>query len=84
MVLTGVNVDHDQFVELAQKHFVGAQTSWDGVEPVAVDESISQYTSGEVRVCSQYISVYFRVCSSISQYTSGYVLVYLSILQGMF
>lgn len=50
MVLTGVNVDHQQLVQLAREHFVDAKTSWDGVQPRGVDQSISQYGSSEVRV----------------------------------
>ena len=50
MVLTGVNVDHDAFVELARKYFVDAPTSWEGVEPRPVDQSVAQYTSHDVKV----------------------------------
>ena len=52
MVLAGVNVDHDQLVELAQRNFVDPPTSWEEVEGKPVDQSISQYTSGEVKVRS--------------------------------
>lgn len=51
MVLTGVNVNHQQLVELAREHFVGARTSWEGVESRGIDESISQYNSYDVKVC---------------------------------
>ena len=47
MVLTGVNVDHQQLLDLANQHFVGAKTSWEGVESRRVDQSIAQYTSYE-------------------------------------
>lgn len=50
MVLTGVNVDHEAFVDLARKHFVDAPTSWEGVEPKPVDQSVAQYTSHDVKV----------------------------------
>lgn len=50
MVLTGVNVDHQQLVALARKHFVGAQTSWEGVESREVDASIAQFNAGEMEV----------------------------------
>ena len=50
MVLTGVNVDHDSFVDLAQKYFVDVPTSWEGVEPKPVDQSVAQYTSYDVKV----------------------------------
>ena len=51
MVLTGVNVDHDHLVDLAQRYFVNPSTSWEGVKGKPIDQSISQYTSGEVKVC---------------------------------
>lgn len=57
IVLTGVNVNHDQLVELAEKYFVDSPTSWDGVEPRPVDSSISQYTAGQVKVCSNSSSM---------------------------
>ena len=50
MVLTGVNVDHQQLVDLARDHFVDPRTSWEGVESREVDGSIAQYNSGEVKV----------------------------------
>ena len=50
MVLTGVNVDHETFVDLARKHFVDAPTSWEGVEPKPIDQSVTQYTSHDVKV----------------------------------
>ena len=51
MVLTGVNVDHNRLMDLAQRYFVDPSTSWEGVEGKPIDQSISQYTSGEVKVC---------------------------------
>lgn len=51
MVLAGVNVNHEEFVRLAEEHFVNAPVSWEGIErPPLVDHSISQYTGGEMRV----------------------------------
>ena len=50
MVLTGVNVDHGQLVELARQHFVGADTSWREVKGRSIDNSLSQYTSADVKV----------------------------------
>lgn len=50
MVLTGVNVDHESFVDLARKYFVDVPTSWEGVEPKPVDQSVAQYTSYDVKV----------------------------------
>ena len=50
MVLVGVNVDHAQLVELAEEHFVDPQTSWSNVSTSPVDESISQYTGGMIKV----------------------------------
>ena len=53
MVLVGVNVQHNQLVELAKQHFVSPRTSWEGVEPGPVlDASTCQYTGGEVKVSS--------------------------------
>ena len=53
MVLVGVNVEHNQLVELARQHFVSPRTSWEGVEAGPVlDTSISQYTGGEIKVSS--------------------------------
>ena len=50
MVLTGVNVDHESLVDLARKYFVDAPTSWEGVEPKPIDQSVAQYTSHDVKV----------------------------------
>ena len=50
MVLVGVNVDHTQLVKLAEEHFVDPQTSWSDVSTSPVDESISQYTGGMIKV----------------------------------
>lgn len=50
MVLVGVNVEHEELVELAQQHFVSPDTSWEGKGDIEVDTSISQYTGGEVKV----------------------------------
>ena len=52
MVLAGVNVDHDQFVQLARDRFGQVEPVWAGVETRrSVDHSISQYTGGAVKVC---------------------------------
>ena len=52
MVLAGVNVDHDQFVQLARDRFGQVEPVWAGVETrTPVDHSISQYTGGAVKVC---------------------------------
>ncbi|XP_065917133.1 mitochondrial-processing peptidase subunit alpha-like isoform X2 [Dysidea avara] len=50
MVLAGVGVDHEQFVELAEKHFVNPKTSWDSSDMIPVDRSISQYTGGHCKI----------------------------------
>ena len=55
MVLTGVNVNHGQLVELAGQHFVGADTSWSGVEGRSIDNSLSQYTSADVKVSKEFL-----------------------------
>lgn len=50
MVLTGVGVDHAQFVELAEEYFNNAKTSWSDSDVIATDGSISQYTGGHCKV----------------------------------
>jgi processing peptidase subunit alpha len=50
MVLTGVNVDHEQLVGLAREHFVNPETVWKGEGLKGVDGSTAQYNSGEVKV----------------------------------
>ena len=49
MVLAGVNVDHDQFVGLAEEWFGQTEPVW-GRAKKTVDHSISQYTGGAVKV----------------------------------
>lgn len=52
MVLAGIGVEHDELVELAQKHFVDEPSSWAvdpglaSLEPTSVDRSKAQYTGG--------------------------------------
>ena len=46
----GVNVKHESFVRLAEEHFMNSETSWKEVERKPVDESISQYTGGQIKV----------------------------------
>ena len=50
MVLTGVNVDHQQLVALGEEHFVNSRTSWEGIKPRPVDQSIAQFNSYDVKV----------------------------------
>ena len=50
MVLTGVNVDHQQLLELAREHFVDARTSWEGVATREVDRSVAQYNNYDMKV----------------------------------
>lgn len=50
MVLAAVNVDHDQLVELTRRYFVDVETSWKEVEHRGIDQSVSQYSPGEVQV----------------------------------
>ena len=50
MVLTGVGVEHTQFVELAEKYFVNPKTSWMDSDVITADRSISQYTGGNCKV----------------------------------
>jgi len=63
MVLAGVGVDHDQFVELAEKHFVDPVTTWDSSDMVPVDGSISQYTGGHCKVSIKYFTRCFNAQS---------------------
>ena len=57
MVLTGVGVDHAQFVELAEEHFVNPKTTWSGSDVTAVDGSIAQWTGGHCKV-SHCVTLY--------------------------
>lgn len=50
MVLAAVNVDHDHFVELAQRWFGTPYPAWSRRREDSVDHSLSQYTGGEVMV----------------------------------
>ena len=53
MVITGVNVDHQQLVDLTQKYFADTTPTWaagDGVIVPQPDESLAQYTGGVVQV----------------------------------
>ena len=69
MVLTGVNVDHESFVDLARKYFVDVPTSWEGVEPKMVDQSVAQYTSYDVKVNdARYIH-----CSVFNDCSESYI-----------
>lgn len=58
MVLTGVNVDHSQFVELAKSLFVGAGTSWEDVASRPVDMSVSQFTASDVKARIDVLVLY--------------------------
>ena len=55
MVLTGVGVDHERFVELAEEHFSNPKTSWSDSDVIATDQSISQYTGGHSKVYQLYL-----------------------------
>ena len=52
MVLAGVNVNHNQFVELAQNWFGEPNPTWEKREGERgrADDSLSQYTGGDVKV----------------------------------
>ena len=50
MVLVGVNVSHDQLMQLAEEHFVSAVTSWSDVKPRIVDGSVAQFSANDVKV----------------------------------
>lgn len=55
MVVTGVGVNHDEFVKYVEKYFVEPQSTWE-LEPVrntsvnTADTSVAQYTGGIVKV----------------------------------
>ena len=55
MVVVGLNVDHNQMIDLAEKHFVDPVTSWAGLDTPTADESVAQYTGGERKVLSVHI-----------------------------
>ena len=52
MVVAGVGVPHDEFVQLVEKHFVEKKTTWEveGIQnrglSTIVDTSLAQYTGG--------------------------------------
>ncbi|XP_028410998.1 mitochondrial-processing peptidase subunit alpha-like [Dendronephthya gigantea] len=46
MVLSAVNVNHEETVELAEKYFVSASTTWDHNEVTSTDQSVAQFTGG--------------------------------------
>lgn len=50
MVLTGIGVDHTQFVELAEEHFSNANTTWSSGDVMGTDGSTSQYTGGHCKI----------------------------------
>lgn len=50
MVLAGVGVDHDHLVECARKYLMGVTPVWGLGKPTDVDQSVSQYTGGIIKV----------------------------------
>ena len=52
MVVAGVNVDHEDLVELTRKYFVESKPIWHKEREVIKppDESLTQYTGGIVKV----------------------------------
>jgi processing peptidase subunit alpha len=50
MVLAGVNVNHDLFVELARNWFGEPNPTWGKEKREGADSSLSQYTGGDVKV----------------------------------
>lgn len=47
MVIAGVGVDHDELVEITQKHFVDTKPVWNKSDKTSqVDNSVAQYTGG--------------------------------------
>lgn len=57
MVVAGVGVDHDELVKYVEKYF-SMDSTW-SLEPLqntsinTVDNSVAQYTGGEIKVCSE-------------------------------
>ena len=64
MVLAAVNVDHDQLVDLTKQYFVNVKTSWDGVEHRGIDQSVSQYSPGEVKVGLCILNLHIHITHS--------------------
>ncbi|CAK8674290.1 unnamed protein product [Clavelina lepadiformis] len=56
MVMAGVGVDHDEICRLSEKYITSTakSPSWSLDGPVLFDNSISQYTGGEVKVEKQF------------------------------
>jgi hypothetical protein len=55
MVVTGVNVDHEQLTDLTSQFFMNRKPTWaadDSVVLTPPDQSLAQYTGGIVKVCS--------------------------------
>jgi len=50
MVLGGVNVRHEQLVQLAREHFMDMETSWTGAKQREVDGSMAQFTANDKKV----------------------------------
>jgi len=48
MVVAGVGVDHDELVQMVEKHFVKCGTAWNTARG-KVDRSVAQYTGGLVK-----------------------------------
>ncbi|XP_031556101.1 mitochondrial-processing peptidase subunit alpha-like [Actinia tenebrosa] len=52
MVVTGVNVDHEQLIDLTRQYFVNKKPTWMADEDVVIkppDKSIAQYTGGIIK-----------------------------------
>ena len=45
-----LGVDHDELCKLSEKMFVFGDASFRDAEKVEVDESLAQYTGGELRI----------------------------------
>lgn len=66
MVVAGVGVDHDELVKYVEKYF-SMDSTWN-LEPLknasinTVDNSVAQYTGGEIKVRSnQFISIFQQI-----------------------
>jgi len=67
MVVAAIGVNHEQFVELAEKHFVNPVTSWESSDVIPVDRSISHYTGGDCKVSIN--GVLYNAWNQLSQCT---------------
>ena len=76
MVVAGVNVDHEDLVELTRKYFVESKPIWhkEGEVIKAPDESLTQYTGGIVKVTmigkEKKLRCTYSVCKRVFSFLS--------------